>query len=222
MDPLLQIAEDLERRDEQAAEALLQVERLQAEVEALRTHAGATAEFLRSFPAAQAALEGDERAAAEARAKAERGVGEAEAEVERARNDADRLAAERHVQQAKDRVHEAELWGERARADRLRLEQEAEERQRDAGPLETRAHALAEQPHLAGTVAPPAGGLHGVLDWGARARGELLVVHAGLATERDKVVREATELVAGVLGEPLTAIGVAGVRERLERALGSR
>jgi hypothetical protein len=61
-----------------------------------------------------------------------------------------------------------------------------------------------------------------VLDWGARARGELLVVHAGLATERDKVVREATELVAGVLGEPLTAIGVAGVRERLERALGSR
>jgi hypothetical protein len=220
MEPLLQIAEDLERRDEEAAEALSEVEHLQAEVEALRSRAGATAEFLRSFPAAKAALEDDERAAAEARADAERAVAAAEAEVERARNDADRLAAERHVQQAKDRVREAELWGERSRADLLRLAQEAEERQHEAGRLEEQAHQLAERPHLAGTVAPPAGGLHGVLDWGARARGELLVVHAGLATERDKIVREATELVAGVLGEPLTAIGVAGVRERLSRALG--
>jgi hypothetical protein len=213
MEPLLQIAEDLERRDERAAEALLDVERLQEEVEALRANAGATAGFLRSFPSAKAALEDDEQAAAEARADAERAVGAAEAEVERTRNDADRLAAERHVQQAKDRIREAELWGERARADRLRLEHEAEERQHEAGLLEQRAHELAERPHLAGTVAPPAGGLHGVLDWGSRARGELLVVHAGLATERDKVVREASELAAVVLGEPLTR--VAGLRERL-------
>jgi hypothetical protein len=33
-------------------------------------------------------------------------------------------------------------------------------------------------------------------------------------------VREATELLASVLGEPLTATAVAGVRERLARALG--
>ena len=42
-----------------------------------------------------------------------------------------------------------------------------------------------------------------MLEWASRARGDLLVAHAGLATERDKVVREATELVASVLGEPL-------------------
>jgi hypothetical protein len=214
VEPLLQIAEDLERRDEQAAEALLDVERLQGEVEELRAHAGATAAFLRSFPAARAQLEGDERAAAEARSAAERAVTDAETEVERARRDADRLAAQRHVQHARDRVREAELWGERARTDRVRLEQDAEQRQRDAERLEARAHELAERPRLARAVAPPAGGLHGVLDWASRARGELLVVHAGLATERDKVVREASELVASVLGEPLTR--VAGLRDRLE------
>jgi hypothetical protein len=147
-------------------------------------------------------------------------VSDAEAEVERARNDADRLAAERHVQQARDRVHEAELWGERTRSERIRLALEADERQRDAVGLEARAHQLAVRPHLEHAVAPPAAGLHGALDWGARARGELLVAHAALATERDKVVREASELVASVLGEPLTATGVAGVRDRLQRALG--
>jgi chromosome segregation ATPase len=220
MDPLLQIAEDLERRDEQAEEALLAVERLQAEVDELRRHAGATAEFLRSYPDAHAGLEGDERAAAEARAAAGGAVTEAQAELEKAKNDAERLAAERHVQQARDRVRAAELWGERVRDDRLRLEGEAEERQREAGRLEARAHDLAAEPRLARAVAPPAGGLHGVLDWGSRARGELLVAHAGLASERDKVVREASELVASVLGEPLTATRVAGVRARLERALG--
>jgi hypothetical protein len=219
MEPLLQIAEDLERRDERAAEALSEVERLQSDLDEVRTHAGAAAEFLRSFPDALAALEDEERAATEARASAESGVADAEAELERARDDAARLAAERHVQQARDRVREAELWGERSRRDRVRLEHEKEDRQHEAVRLEARAHELAEQPVLARAVAPPAGGLHGVLDWGSRARGELLVAHAGLATERDKVVREASELMASVLGEPLTATGVEGVRERLERAL---
>jgi hypothetical protein len=220
MEPLLQIAADLERCDERLAALLLLAERLQSDVAELRTHAAATAEFLRSFPAAHAALESDERAAAEARSAAERAVAEAGAELERARSDADRLAAERHDGQARDRVREAELWAERVREDRLRLEEEAEERQRDAVRLEARAHELAADERLAPAVAPPAGGLHGVLGWTSRARGELLVVHAALATERDKVVREASELAASVLGEPVAATPVAGVRERLERALG--
>ena len=220
VEPLLLIAEDLERRDEQAAEALLAVEQLQGDVEELRTHAGATAEFLRSYPAALAAFDDDERAAADARAQAEAALAEAEAEVERARNDAERLTAERHVQHARDRVREADLWADRVRAERSQLQLDADERQRDAARLESRANELADRPQLVRAVAPPAGGLHGVLDWAARARGELLVAHAGLATERDKVVREATELVASVLGEPLVATPVAGVRDRLERALG--
>ena len=58
----------------------------------------------------------------------------------------------------------------------------------------------------------------GALAWASRARGELLLERSALATERDTLVREASELLASVLGEALTT-GVAGVRDRLERAL---
>ena len=36
----------------------------------------------------------------------------------------------------------------------------------------------------------------------------------------NRTVREATELVASVLGEPLVSTGAAGLRARLERAMG--
>jgi hypothetical protein len=59
-----------------------------------------------------------------------------------------------------------------------------------------------------------------VLEWASVARGALLVEHSGLARERDAVVREASELLGSVLGEPLAATSAAGLRGRLERALG--
>jgi hypothetical protein len=58
-----------------------------------------------------------------------------------------------------------------------------------------------------------------VLAWAAEARGALLPVRAGLAVERDAVVREANELTASVLGEPQGALSVAAARARLEDAL---
>jgi len=152
VEPLLTIAEDLERRDERAAEALLE--------------------------------------------------------------------AARASQHARDAVEDAKLRVARAETERARLEHEGAERGADAERLEQRGAELAAHPWLEHDVAAPATGLHGLLDWAARARGELLVSHAALATERDKIVREATELVASVLGEPLVATGAAGVRQRLERALG--
>jgi hypothetical protein len=71
-------------------------------------------------------------------------------------------------------------------------------------------------------VPPPATGLEGALEWASRARGALLLEHSGLARERDAVVREASELLGSVLGEPLISTAVAGVRDKLERALGDR
>ena len=88
-------------------------------------------------------------------------------------------------------------------------------RRSEAKALEGRSVALAARAKLD----PPTPGLGGIVEWASRARGELLVGHAELATERDTVVREASELVASVLGEPLPPTGVAGVRDRLERAL---
>lgn len=62
-------------------------------------------------------------------------------------------------------------------------------------------------------------GLGTTLEALSERRGELLVEHSNLARERDAVVREASELLGSVLGDPLTSTSVAGLRERLERAL---
>jgi DNA repair exonuclease SbcCD ATPase subunit len=223
LEPLLAIADDLERRDERAVEALLDVERLQAEVDEVRTHAGAAAAFLRELPAARAALDDEERAADEAQEHAKDALRTAEeglARVQERGSERARLESARAAQHARDAIEEAGLRVARARRERTRLETEAAERGAEAERLERRGAELSAHPRLEHDVAPPATGLHGLLEWAARARGELLVSHAALATERDTIVREATELLAGVLGEPLAGTGVAGVRERLSQVLG--
>jgi hypothetical protein len=223
VDPLLQIAEELERRDALTGQALLDVERLQAEVGELRTHAGAVAAFLRDLPATRAALDDEERAAGEAQVRATDTLRDAEEELARVQergSESARLDAARAAQHARDAMEEADLRVTRAQHERARVEAEAAERGAEAEQLERRGAELAAHPRLEHEVAPPATGLHGLLDWASRARGELIVSHAALATERDKIVREATELLAGVLGEPQMGIGVAGIRDRLSQALG--
>jgi len=224
VEALLTIAEDLERRDERAAAALLDVERLQAEVDELRTRAGEVAAFLRELPAARAAVEAEEQAAAEAQEGAIavwRGAEDALAHLRERGGENARLQAARAAQHARDELEETELRVARAQQERTRIELKGVERGAEAERLEQRGTALAVHPRLEHDVAAPATGLHGLLDWAARARGELLVSHAALATERDNIVREASELVASVLGDPLAATSVAGVRQRLEGALGS-
>jgi hypothetical protein len=224
VEPLLTIAEDLERRDERAAEALLEVERLQTEVDELRAHAAAVAAFLRELPAEHAALEAEERAADDARAaaaEAARAAEDALARVQERGNESARLEAARAAQRARDGLEAAAQRVTRARVERVRLEQHGAEQGAEAERLERRGAELAVQPRLEHEVAAPAAGLHGLLDWAARARGELILAHAAVATERDKLVREASELVASVLGDPYVSTGAAGVRERLERALGN-
>ena len=227
MEPLLRIVDELERRDEDAAAALHEIEELQREVDETRTRGAAIAGFLAGFPDAFVAREAEERAADESRAGAAEALAEAEAALaeaeQRGREDA-RLAAERTVQHARDTLRDAEHRVERAHAERERLVLEEQEQRAAADRLvletEPLARTLAANPRLA--TEPPGPGLDGVLEWTSRARGDLLVAHAGLDTERDKVVREATELVASALGEPLPGNGVAGVRGQLMRSIGTR
>jgi len=224
VEALLTIAEDLERRDERAAAALLEVERLQAEVDELRTRAGAVAALLRELPAVRAALEAEEQAATEAQegaVAAWRGAEDELARLQERGGENARLQAARAAQHARDALEEAELRVARAQQERARLEQEGIEGGAESERLEQRGAELAVHPRLEHEVVAPATGLHGLIDWAARARGELIVAHAALAADRDTIVREASELVASVLGDPLAATSVAGVRQRLERALGS-
>jgi hypothetical protein len=219
----LSIAEDLERRDERAAAALLEVERLQAEVDELRAHASAAAAYLRELPAAQAALAAEEQAAAAEReraAEARQAADEQLARVEERGGESTRLEAARAAQHARDGLEDAVLRVARAERERAQLDQEGVERGAEAERLERRGAELSVDPRLEHEVAAPGTGLHGLLDWASRARGELILSHAALAAERDTLAREATELVASVLGEPLVSAGAAGVRERVERALG--
>jgi hypothetical protein len=227
VEPLLRIVDELERRDEDAAAALHEIEELQREVDETRTRGAAIAGFLAGFPDALVAREAEERAADESRAGAAEALAEAEAALaeaeQRGREDA-RLAAERTVQHARDTLRDAEHRVERAQAERERLVVEEQEQRAAADRLvletEPLARRLAANPRIA--TEPPGPSLDGVLEWTSRARGDLLVAHAGLDMERDKVVREATELVASALGEPLPGNGVAGVREQLMRSIGTR
>jgi chromosome segregation ATPase len=216
LETLLSFAEELERRDADAAQALLEVERLQREVEEMRVHGTAAVTFLASLPPALTELEMDGRAATAARLEADAAARDGEAALQRARKDDERLAAERSLQRAHDRVHSAERWATQIREERARLEDEGEARRAESMLLAARAAELAP---LVRDVPPPSPGLEGALAWASRARGELLLERSALATERDTLVREASELLASVLGEPLTTTSVAGVRDRLERAL---
>jgi hypothetical protein len=59
-----------------------------------------------------------------------------------------------------------------------------------------------------------------VAEWGTRARAALLVARSQLASERDAVVRQANELGASVLGEPLPALSAGEIARRVEGTLG--
>jgi len=194
---------------------LLEVERLQREVEEIRVHGTAAVTLLASLPSALTELDVDERAAAAEQLEADAAARDAEAALQRARKDDERLAAERSLEQAHDRAHSAERWVAQIREERARLEAEGEARRAESMLLAVRAAELAP---LVRDVPPPLPELEGALAWASRARGELLLERSALATERDTLVREASELLASVLGEALTT-GVAGVRDRLERAL---
>jgi chromosome segregation ATPase len=210
LESLLSFAEELERRDADVAQALARVEALQAEVDELRTHVTAAASFLVTLPTALADRASDEREQAAQAARA------AEQLVERAEKEEERKEAERALQRAHDDLHAAEFWVTQARAAHVELERQGTARRAEAERLARRAVELA--PRVRDVPAAQAD-LPGALEWASRARGSLLLEHSGLAREREEVVREATELLASVLGEPLTATAVAGVRERLARAL---
>jgi hypothetical protein len=205
VESLLLFAEELERRDADLGGALDALERLQHEVEELRVHAVAIAAFLSTFPAALDTLERDEHASLAARAAAESALRDVEAGE-------DEVA----LVQARDALRDAERWAADAALARRWLEEDGAARRADAARLEGRAGELGVRVH---DVPAPTAGLDGALEWASRARGALLLEHSALASERDAVVREASELLGSVLGDPLTSTAVAGVRAKLERAL---
>jgi len=212
----LGFAAELERRDAELAQALAKVERAQADVEELRTHAHATRVFLDALPELLARREGDAGAAAAARVEAKSQLAAADEALAQARKDDQRLEAERQRQQALDAVTDAERWLAQARSAVEAAGAEGEQQHAAAGRLVARAGELAA---VVRDLPPPREGLAGALDWASRARGALLLEHSNLVGEREVIIREANELTASILGEPLVSSAVAGLRDRLALAL---
>jgi hypothetical protein len=185
----LRIAAELEVRDARVAAELRRVEEEQQAVDVQRARAAQLAELLAWLPQAISENEYSLHEAAGRRDEAAAALGAAD--------DAALPAAE------------AALAAAEADVARLEEHRTAFLRQTDA----TRDAAAA----LAGRLSTT--GLDDMLEELSRRRGALLVEHSKLARERDAVVREASELLGSVLGDPLTATSVAGLRERLRRAL---
>ena len=228
-DSRLAFIRELEQADEAVAAVLTELDELYAACEAVRGRALELEAFFVRLPAEREAAA---RTREEARAALEQSRVAAERAQEELRaaefaGDEERLAAARRFDvRARDAVHTAERLLREAEEQAARLEAQVEAARGEAAELERRAYELAgaldERPRLAVEAgAPPGEGLTGLAEWGTRARAALLVARGQLASERDAVVRQANELGALVLGEPLTATSAAGVARRLERELGA-
>jgi DNA repair exonuclease SbcCD ATPase subunit len=225
-DDRLELLRELERADEAVAAELTEVDELYAAVEELRGRALELEDQLAALPERRAA-------AAEAVRAADLGVADARAAAERAAAELaqageEQLAdARRHELAARDSLHVVERLAAAARGQEAELEERAQAAAGEIRTLETRAadlaEALARRPRLAGeAVGEPAPGTVGVSEWGTRARAALLVARSQLAAERDAIVRQAHELAAVVLGEPLPPLGAREVVRHVEEQLAPR
>jgi DNA repair exonuclease SbcCD ATPase subunit len=223
VDASLAFAAELEERDAALADRYELLDGLSRRVEEIRTEAESLARVLTRLPVDREQLDA-------MLADAGRNLETARAALELARAAADQARSEEAAATARrDKARAAtDTRTCEERRDRLatrgkELERQAAEAGAEARSLEARARALAARLEAAPRVAPPdppAPGLDGLVDWGSRAHAAIFVARSGVETERERVAREAHELAAAVLGEPLPATSVAGVRQRLEDRLG--
>jgi chromosome segregation ATPase len=226
-DSRLALLRELEQAEEATAAELAEIDELYGACEAVRTRALELEAFSATLPeeraAAQREIEESERALAEARATAERA--DEELRAAEAQNDPERSASARrfHVRahdaltMAERRVREAQVHSAALEA---QAKAAAEETERLAARARELAAALRERPRVAGeTLRDPGPNLAAVAEWGTQVRAALLVTRNQLAAERDALVRQANELAAGVLGEPVAPMSAAGVARLVRRTL---
>jgi chromosome segregation ATPase len=222
----IELARRLEEDDERLAAALATVAELQQEVAAIRERAAGLAGLIASAPERRAATEvAREEARRElARRREESARAEAElAQAERSRDEQRLASARRALGRARDSLAAGERRVERAAGSAAELERELAEAGAAVPALEDEARAesrrLAEVPRVSRAgLEPPRPGLDGVDEWASRVAAALLVVRSGLETERERLIREANELAASVLGDQDAGTSVALARIRLERA----
>jgi hypothetical protein len=227
---LIAYAHDLEQRDADVADRIDAAGRLLRRVDDVRARAQRVRLALLVIPEEIDRAEQAVREAEAREAEARREVVDAENELQqlqrskRAGEDA-RIAADRAVRRAgvlaRDAADGVTRQRERVRlvlSDQVALRAEADGLAVDA---RTVAGEVAGLPRLSesGRTAPGAS-LEEIEEWGARAHSAIFVVRGGLESERERIVQEASVLVASALGEQVAGASVSHVRRRLEQELG--
>ena len=229
-DRRLAILEDLERSEEEVAAETAEIEELYASSEDVRGAALELVSFLQRLPDDRAAAEREIEESAAALEGAADAAERAEQELPAAEasGDAERIAAARrfHIR-ARDALGLAERRARDALSRASELEASAKAAEERADQLAARAAELAQtlsrRPRVAveAGVRPGAGPAE-IAEWGTQVRAALLVTRSQVAAERDALVRQANELAAGAVGEPVGAMSASGAAEVLRRTLASR
>jgi hypothetical protein len=229
-DARLALVRELERADEEVAAVLAELDELYGAVEEVRSRALELEAFFERLPAERAGASATVEERDRALARAEAIAADSATELRRAEADGnpERIAsAQRFAVRARDSASAASRLVGEARAAAELLEKRVAAAEQEAPAVERRARGLAaslrSRPRLVAEAGvEPRPGLEGVSEWAGSARASLLVARSGLAGERDGTIRQANELAALVLGEPLAAVGTSAVARRLERELGGR
>jgi chromosome segregation ATPase len=216
---------ELERADEEVAATLAELEELARQVDRIRTRAAELEAFLATHPVERSRLEaaGAEAGLHVSLAREELAGAEQELdEAERAKDER-RVTASRHrVVRARDALNMAARHLAEMEAEREELEARVEAAAAETSELEETAQRLAaalrERPRLAKQAGgEPAAGLAGLGEWASGAWAALVVARSSLESERDAVIRQANELGALVLGEPVLAGRPAEIARRIEK-----
>jgi hypothetical protein len=208
----LQELTELASRDAELADEAERLKGLDAQVAALRARAEAIDAFFAVYPE-------EERRRREEAALAESELGrrrqelaDAEHQLAAATDEAARERARSALARATDHVAVATTALERVTAAAAELERDASSLPEEVPLLEARARAVAE---AAEHVPTPPEGVRGLVEWASHAHAELFVGARQLATERERVIREANELATSLLGEPTYGSTVAQLAQRV-------
>jgi chromosome segregation ATPase len=227
VDPaLLAAAAALEARDAELEAALEPVDELARRAAHVHERALALERLLASVPVELGGLEREEAEARERRIEADLALAAAEraaAEVSSSRRASDekRAQAERALAHAREAAADAAARIERVADSQRRLLAEEQAARGEATLLARNAAdtaaAVSELPRVSDSGrTPPGDTLPELSAWADRVGAALLVVRGGLVGEREHLLREAGELAATALGEPLYGASVSMVRRRLE------
>ncbi len=228
-DAVLALAAELERRDGAVAARLARVLELAGQAERIGERAAELHALLEDAPARLAQLDAESASARDALRAADAAVEAARRRADeaarRGREEARREAA-LELGRAEERARDAAAHLGRVEASAARLRSERASAHEEARLLVDEAGSTAASvARLEGVSASGRDGPGERLDdlpaWAGRVRAALFVVRGQLEGERERVVREANELGASVLGEPVAGASVALVRRRLEQTLGA-